>query len=74
MLLNLKKKRYGRRSLLKAESEIMIELKGFGIPKIISYVENEDYNIMIMELLGKSLEVIVQQYAEEKLSFILYQF
>ena len=62
------KKRYGRRSLLKAESEIMIELKGFGIPKIISYVENEDYNIMIMELLGKSLEVIVQQYTEEKLS------
>ena len=62
------KKRYGRRSLLKAESEIMIELKGYGIPKIISYVENEDYNIMIMELLGKSLEVLVQQYAEEKLS------
>ena len=68
------KKRYGRRSLLKAESEIMIELKGFGIQKIISYVENEDYNIMIMELLGKSLEVIAQQYAEEKLSLILYQF
>ena len=62
------KKRYGRRSLLKAESEVMIELKGFGIPKIISYIENDDYNIMIMELLGKSLEVLAQQYADEKLS------
>ena len=46
----------------------MIELKGFGIPKIISYIENDDYNIMIMELLGKSLEVLAQQYADEKLS------
>ena len=62
------KKRYGRRSLLKAESEVMMELKGFGIPKIISYIENDDYNIMIMELLGKSLEVLAQQYADEKLS------
>ena len=62
------KKRYGRRSLLKTESEVMIELKGFGIPKIISYIENDDYNIMIMELLGKSLEVLAQQYADEKLS------
>ena len=62
------KKRYGRRSLLQAESEVMIELKGFGIPKIISYIENDDYNIMIMELLGKSLEVLAQQYADEKLS------
>ena len=62
------KKRYGRRSLLKAESEVMIELKGFGIPKIISYIENDDYNIMIMELLGKSLEVLAQQYVDEKLS------
>ena len=66
------KKRYGRRSLLKAESEVMMELKGFGIPKIISYIENDDYNIMIMELLGKSLEVLAQQYADEKLSVKIY--
>jgi len=62
------KKRYGRRSLLKAESEIMIELKGYGIPRIISYMEQDDYNIMIMELLGKSLEGLIKQYSDEKLS------
>ena len=62
------KKRYGRHSLLKAESEIMIELKGYGIPRIISYTEKDDYNIMIMELLGKSLEGLAKQYTDEKLS------
>ena len=62
------KKRYGRRSLLKPESDIMIELKGYGIPRIIRYVEDNDYNIMIMELLGKSLEKLVSNYSDEKLS------
>ena len=62
------KKRYGRRSLLRAEAEIMRELKGYGIPRIISYTEKDDYNIMIMELLGKSLEGLARQYTDEKLS------
>ena len=62
------KKRYGRRSLLRAEAEIMRELKGYGIPRIISYTEKDDYNIMIMELLGKSLEGLAKQYNDEKLS------
>ena len=62
------KKRYGRRSLLKTESDIMIELKGYGIPNIISYIEKGDYNIMIMELLGKSLEGLVKQFSDEKFS------
>ena len=62
------KKRYGRRSLLKAEAEIMKGLKGYGIPRIMSYIEQDDYNIMIMELLGKSLEGLAKQYYDEKLS------
>ena len=62
------KKRYGRKSLLKAESQIMQELKGYGIPRIISYIEEGDYNIMIMELLGKSLEGLLRQYSDERLS------
>ena len=62
------KKRYGRRSLLKAEAEIMKGLKGYGIPRIMSYIEQDDYNIMIMELLGKSLEGLAKQYSDEKLS------
>ena len=62
------KKRYGRKSLLRGESEVMKELQGYGIPKIHSYVENNDYNIMIMELLGKSLEGLIRQFVDEKLS------
>ena len=62
------KKRPNRRSLLKAESDIMITLKGPGIPRIFSYIEEDDYNIMIMELLGKSLEGLLKQSLEKKLS------
>ena len=62
------KKRPNKRSLLKAESDTMILLKGPGIPRIISYVEEGDYNIMIMELLGKSLEGLLKKSPEKKLS------
>ena len=37
------KKRYGRKSLLNTEARIMKELKGYGIPRIISYREEGDY-------------------------------
>ena len=62
------KKRYGRKSLLNTEARIMKELKGYGIPRIISYREEGDYNIMIMELLGKSLEGLMRLYYDERLS------
>ena len=62
------KKRPGRRALLKLESDIMILLKGPGIPRIISYIEEGDYNIMIMELLGKSLEGLLKSSPEKKFS------
>ena len=62
------KKRNGRKPILRFEYDLMIELKGYGIPKIISYVEHGDYNIMIMELLGKSLEGLLRLYSDEKLS------
>ena len=62
------KKRPNKRELLKQESDIMIMLKGPGIPRIIDYVEEGVYNIMIMELLGKSLEGLLKQSPEKKLS------
>ena len=55
------KKRPNKRSLLKNESEVMIYLKGKGIPSIESYIEDDNYNIMIMQLLGKSLEGILKE-------------
>ena len=62
------KKRPNKKTLLKTESEMMIYLKGPGIPRIISYIENSEYNIMIMELLGKSLENLLKHSENKKLS------
>ena len=65
--VKFEKKRPNKRSLLVSESKIMTYLKGEGIPKIYLYSIYNDYNIMIMELLGKSLEGLVRQFVDEKL-------
>ena len=62
------KKRPNKRSLLKNESQVMIYLKGKGIPSIELYTEEENYNIMIMQLLGKSLEILLKESPEKKFS------
>ena len=62
------KKRPNKRSLLKNESQIMIYLKGKGIPSIETYTEEDNYNIMVMQLLGKSLEGLLKKSPEKKLS------
>ena len=62
------KKRPNKRSLLKNESQVMIYLKGKGIPAIELYAEEENYNIMIMQLLGKSLESLLKHSKTKKLS------
>lgn len=42
------------------EAQIMCYLKGHeGIPEVISYGQNEDYNILIMELLGENLNKLL---------------
>ena len=48
------------RSLLEIEAYILSKLKAFGIPEIKIYGCNSDYNILIMELLGNSLENLFQ--------------
>ena len=62
------KKRPNKRSLLKSESEIMKFLKGKGIPSIELYKEEDNYNIMVMQLLGKSLEKVFKQSENKKFS------
>ena len=48
------------RSLLETEAYILKHLKAFGLPEIILYGCNSEYNILIMELLGQSLENLFQ--------------
>ncbi|MCQ2818356.1 MAG: casein kinase 1 family protein [archaeon] len=43
-------------SLLEQEAFLLCYLKGEGIPLIKSFGYNNDYNVLVMELLGKSLE------------------
>ena len=45
-----------KHNLLKTELFHLIELKGFGIPRIISFVKNNLFNILIEELLGPSMK------------------
>ena len=44
--------------ILRTEAFFLFSLQGFGIPKFITYGHNKTYNILIEELLGKSLNSI----------------
>lgn len=46
----------GGQNLLESEAYVLCYLKGFGIPVVKSFGFSGDYNILVMELLGKSLE------------------
>jgi len=48
-------------SLLEQEAYILCYLKGEGIPFLKSYGISQDYNVLVMELLGKSLEYLFEK-------------
>ena len=48
------------RCLLETEAYILSHLKAFGLPKIELFGCSKEYNILIMELLGESLENLFQ--------------
>ena len=48
------------KSLLEVEAYILSHLKAFGLPEIQIFGCNSEYNILIMELLGPSLENLFQ--------------
>ena len=55
--------------MLKSEAFNLYELrKGFGIPKLITYGHNKEYNILVETLLGESLEEI---FIKKKINAIL---
>ena len=47
--------------ILEHETYILYKIRGFGIPQVISYGHNSNYNILIQELLGKSLDKILSE-------------
>ena len=60
--LKLEPKNTGeKQALLEAEAYLLCHLKGEGIPFIKSYGFSGDYNVLVMELLGKSLEALFQE-------------
>ena len=53
--------RNSHQSLLEQEAYILCYLKGEGIPYIKSYGYSGNYNVLVMELLGKSLEELFEE-------------
>lgn len=53
--------REGGQNLLESEAYVLCYLKGSGIPIVKSYGFSGDHNILVMELLGKSLEDLFQE-------------
>ena len=51
-------KKASKFQLLESEAYMLFLLRGFGIPKLISYGKNSLFNILIEELLGLSIQAI----------------
>ena len=56
---------------IEKETYYLLQLKGYGIPKIKSFGYFGKYNILIEELLGKSLEELFKQNKNKEKSIIL---
>ena len=59
-------KRKNNFNILESEAFLLINLKGYGIPKIITYGRHGLYNVLIEELLGLSIGHIYDSYIRNK--------
>jgi len=62
----LKMEKIKQFNLLESEAFSLMNLKGFGIPKLISYGKKGTYSILIEELLGPNLEVLWEKFGYDK--------
>ena len=65
--IKLEEKNKGQ-NLLENEAYIMSYLHGPGLPYVKSYGYSNKYNILVMELMGKSLEDIFESFVVKKMS------
>ena len=65
--IKLEEKSRGQ-NLLENEAYIMSYLSGHRIPAVKSFGYSGDYNVLIMELMGKSLEDIFENFVVKKMS------
>ena len=65
--IKLEERKMGH-NLLENEAYIMGHLRGPGLPLVKSYGYSNKHNILVMELMGKSLEDIFEKFEEKKMS------
>ena len=53
--------KYSEKNILENEASLMIYLKGPNIPYIITYGSSGDFNILVMQLLGKNLQTLLSK-------------
>ena len=54
--VTLKIEKKGKYDLLETEAYLLVNLKGFGIPEILSFGKYYNYKVLVEELLGPSVE------------------
>ena len=62
----LKIEKKGKYELLETEAYLLMHLKGFGIPEVISFGKYGNYKVLVEELLGPTVEDLWEKIAFKK--------
>jgi len=62
----IKVEKKGKYELLETEAYILMNLKGFGIPEILSFGKYGNFKILVEELLGPTVEDLWEKYVFKK--------